>query len=105
MQALRGLLFHSSLNINQVKNLSIKAAGKGWNAHSVVSTSEEVFVNDPPHAIEGLSTEENAAQLKAVYAKCQEAVTAEKAKAATPVVEAMKAPEDTAVEKKGTQKK
>jgi len=80
-----------------MKNLSIRAA-KGWNAYSVASMSEEQFLADPAHAIEGLNKEESDAQLKAIYAKCKEAVASDKADLAKEAATSATAPAETTAE-------
>lgn len=57
-----------------MKNITVKAAGKGWNARVIVAQDVQAFISDKAHAIEGLSSDENTAQLKAIHAKCVEAV-------------------------------
>ena len=61
-----------------MKPITIQLHGKGWNARAVTSMTEEVFIADKAHAIDGYSATENEKALQEVYSKCEEAVNASK---------------------------
>jgi hypothetical protein len=57
-----------------MKPIQIKISGKKWNARIVAGMTQDAFINDQAHAIEGLSDAENVAALKIAYDACVAAV-------------------------------
>ncbi len=59
-----------------MKPITVKAAGKGWNARTVAAMTKEVFIKDEAHAVEGESADSNATILAKVWDDCTAAVKA-----------------------------